>query len=92
MEAVRDTHPPLPLNKTTTQKISLLLLSLQQIDMSRSSSPIYIPSCSASPELAYPNIGNTPFPPVSPTPFTGNVPIPPMNTHTSTPDSTLNYV
>ena len=60
--------------------------------MSRASSPIYIASRSASPELAYPDAGNTPFPPVSPSPFANNVPIPPMNTHTSTPDSTPGYV
>ena len=60
--------------------------------MSRSSSPIYIPSRSASPELTYPNTGNTPFPPASPTPFTGNIPIPLINTCTSTPDSIPTYV
>ena len=61
-------------------------------NMSHSTSPIYISSCSASPELAYPNAGNTLFPPSSPTPFANNVLIPPMNTHTSTPDSIPNYV
>ena len=60
--------------------------------MSRSSSPIFVSSCSASPDLAYPSAGNTPFPPASPTPFAGNTPIPPMNTHTSTPNSVPNYV
>ena len=60
--------------------------------MSRSSSPIYVASRSVSPELAYPDAGNTPFPPVSPTPFVGNVPIPLMNTRTSTPDSIPTYV
>ena len=60
--------------------------------MSRTSSPIYIASCSASPELAYPDAGNTPFPPVSPTPFANNIPIPPMNMRTSTPDSTPGYI
>ena len=47
---------------------------------------------SASPELTYPNAGNTPFLPASLTPFANNVPIPPMNTCTSTPDSIPNYV
>ena len=37
-------------------------------------------------------MGNTPFPPASPTPFAGDVPIPPMNTHTSTPNSIPTYV
>ena len=60
--------------------------------MSRSSSPIFVFSHSASPELTYPNAGNTPFPSASPTPFAGNVPIPPMNTHTSTPDSIPTYI
>ena len=60
--------------------------------MSRSSSPIYVSSCSASPELAYPNTGNTPFPPVSPTPFANNIPIPPMNTRMSTPSPTPQFV
>ena len=60
--------------------------------MSCSSSPIYISSCSALPELAYLNTGNTPFPPVSPTPFANNIPIPPMNTHTSTPSPTPQFV
>ena len=55
-------------------------------------SPIYISSRSVSPELAYPNVGNTPFPPASPTPFANNIPIPPMNTRTSTPDLIPNYV
>ena len=60
--------------------------------MSRSSFPIYISSRSTSPELAYPNAGNTLFPPASPTPFANNIPILLMNTHTSTPDSIPNYV
>ena len=60
--------------------------------MSRSSLPIYVPSHSISPKLAYLNVGNTPFPSASPTPFTGDIPIPPMNTHTSTPDSIPTYV
>ena len=84
-------HSPLLLIATTIRKTSLLLLSLQ-IDMSRSSSPIHIPSRSTSPELAYPNTGNTPFPSASPTSFAGNIPIPPMNTCTSTPDSIPTYV
>ena len=60
--------------------------------MSRSSSPIYIPSHSTSPKLTYPNTGNTLFPLASPTPFANDVPILPMNTHTSTPNSIPNYV
>ena len=60
--------------------------------MSRPSSLIYIPLCSASPELTYPDAGNTLFPPASPTPFANNIPILPMNTHTSTPDSIPTYV
>ena len=60
--------------------------------MSHSFSLIYIPSRSASPELTYPDAGNTPFPPASPTPFANNVPIPLMNTCTSTPNSIPTYV
>ena len=60
--------------------------------MSRPSSPIYIPSCSTSPELAYLNVGNTPFPPASPTPFANNVPIPLMNTYMSTPSPTPQFI
>ena len=60
--------------------------------MSRSSSLIYVPLRSTSPELAYLNAGNTPFPPASPTPFTNNILIPPMNTHTSTPNSIPAYI
>ena len=59
--------------------------------MSRSSSPIYISSLSASPELTYPDAGNTPFPPSSLTPFSNNVPIPPMSSRVPTP-TTPQYI
>ena len=59
--------------------------------MSHFSSPIYIPSCSSSPELAYPDAGNTPFLSGSPTPFANDVPIPPMNSHVPTP-TTPQYI
>ena len=93
MHSSNHPHPPLPLVATTTRKISPLPLSLSPaINMSYSSSPIFVPSHSASLELVYPSAGNTPFPPASPTPFANNVPIPPMNTCTSTPDSIPTYV
>ena len=87
---------PIPLytyHNSNSKDLSAAFISISsQTDMSRSSSPIYIPSHSASPKLTYPDTGNTPFPPVSPTPFMGNTPIPLMNTHTSTPNSIPTYV
>ena len=86
-------YPPLFTHRNNKPKdLSATFISISSVNMSHSSSPIYIPLHSASPELAYPNAGNTPFPPASPTPFAGNIPIPPMNMCISTPDSIPTYV
>ena len=61
-----NSHPPLPTRRNNHLKdlFAAFISISSQTNMSSSSSPIYVSSHSVSPELGYPDAGNTPFPPI----------------------------